>query len=93
VQGAKEEKKRRIIEKMIMRVRKDLEIQKRSKRREGGRIKYGKDSLRIIGIYRMMNRDIEKKLNELKEWLEEREEGVKTIIGEDFNAWTGRERR
>jgi len=55
----------------------------------GGRIKYGKDSLRIVGIY--VNGDMEKKLEELKEWMKKREEGVKTIIGRDFKARTGRE--
>jgi len=38
-----------------------------------------------------VNGDMEKKLEELKEWMEEWEEGVKTIIGVDFNARTGRE--
>jgi len=52
-----------------------------------GRIKYGKGSLRIIGIY--VNGDVEKKLEELREWM--KGEGVKTIIGGDFKARTGRE--
>jgi len=34
---------------------------------------------------------MEKKLEELKEWTEEREEGVKTIIEGHFNARTRRE--
>jgi|GEM_PF-4049251 len=50
------------------------------------KIKYGKGSLRIVGLY--INGDMVKKLEELNEWLEEWEEGVKTIIGEDFNART-----
>jgi len=35
-----------------------------------GRIKHGKDSLRIVGIY--VNGDMKKKLEELKEWMERR---------------------
>jgi len=66
---------------------------KKGERREKvimvGRIKYGKGSLRIIGIY--VNGDMKKKLEELKEYMKEREEGVKTIIGGDFKARTGRE--
>jgi len=36
------------------------------------RIKYGKSSLRIVGIY--VNGDMEKKLEQLKKWMEERKE-------------------
>lgn len=32
---------------------------------------------------------VEKKLNELKEWMKRKEEKVRTILGEDFNARTG----
>jgi len=55
-----------------------------------GRIKYGKGGLRIVGVY--LNRDMKKKLEELKEWMKKWEEGVKTIIGGDFNARTRREK-
>jgi len=48
---------------------------------------YGRDIVRIVGVY--VNRDLERKLEELKEWMDEREKGVKTIIGGDFNARTG----
>jgi len=81
--GKKKEKKGRIIGR-IMSIRKDLEIQKKEEREEKkvimvGRIKYGKSGLRIAGVY--ANGDMEKKLEELKKWLEEWEEGIKTIIG------------
>jgi len=38
-----------------------------------------------------VNGDMEKKLEELRGWMEEKEEGVKTIIGGDFNTRTERE--
>jgi len=44
------------------------------------RMKYGKASLRIVSIY--VNGDMEKKLEELKEWMEEREKG-------ENNNWSG----
>lgn len=35
-----------------------------------------------------VNEDMEKKLKELGEWIEEKKEGVRMVIGEDFNART-----
>jgi len=92
--GKKKEKKGRIIRRMIMSIRKDLKIQKKGETEEKkvimvGRIKYGKGSLRIVKVY--VNGNMEKKLEELKEWMKESEEGVKTMIGGDFKAKTGKE--
>jgi len=94
MQGVKRRKKRGVIGRMIMNIRKDLETQIKREKEEKkiimvGRIKYGKGSLRIIGVY--VNEDMKKKLEELKEWMKERKERVKTIIGGDFMARTGRE--
>lgn len=60
--------------------------------REGiiaGRIRCGEKRWRIAGVY--VNGDMEEKLEGIREWVEERGSGVKTLIGGDFNARTGRE--
>lgn len=44
---------------------------------------------RLIGVY--VNEDLEKKLEELRNWMEEERGGIKTLIGENFNARTGEE--
>ncbi|XP_076301689.1 uncharacterized protein LOC143219703 [Lasioglossum baleicum] len=44
---------------------------------------------RVVGVY--VNGDLDKKLDEMGEWVEAREKGVKVILGGDFNARTGRE--
>lgn len=38
---------------------------------------------RIVGVY--VNKDLESKLEMLKEWIQEKEERVR-VIGEDFNG-------
>lgn len=38
-----------------------------------------------------VNKDLKSKLEMLREWIEEKEEEVRVIIGGDFNARTGRE--
>lgn len=43
----------------------------------------------LIRIY--ANKDLEIKLEKLKDWIDERVEGTRVLIGGDFNAKTGRE--
>ncbi|KAL6260864.1 hypothetical protein P5V15_008394 [Pogonomyrmex californicus] len=66
-----------------------LEIRKENGGKRGDKIRYGKGSYKIIGIY--VNGDMERKLVELGEWVEGKEEGMRTIIGRDFNARTEEE--
>lgn len=73
-----------------MGIRKGIEIVEEE---EEGRIKcmvrIGRKKWRIIGVH--INGDIERKMEGLKEWVEEREMDRRTIIGGDFNARTGEE--
>lgn len=39
---------------------------------------------RILGVY--VNSDMERKREDLKDWMDEKDKGIKTIIGGDFNA-------
>jgi len=54
-----------------------------------GRVKYGSGELRVVGVY--VNKDMESKLEELREWMEEKERGIRNIIRGDFNARSGEE--
>lgn len=53
------------------------------------KIKDGKDSSRMVGVY--VKRDMERKLEELADWVEGRGDGLRTIIEGDFNTRTGKE--
>lgn len=49
----------------------------------------GRERWRLIGVY--VNKNLDEKLEILREWMEEGEEGVKVLIGEDFNVRTDSE--
>jgi len=94
VQGTKRRSKRgRAMEEMLLGIKMELVKQKKEEVGEikgiiTRRIRYREGSVRIVGVY--VNGDMEKKLEGIKEWMEGREERVKTIRG-DFNAKTRRE--
>lgn len=50
-------------------------------------IKLGRARWRLVGVY--INRDIEARLEGIKEWMEEKDTGGRTVVGRDFNGRTG----
>jgi len=54
-----------------------------------GRVKMGEQRWRIVGVYASEN--IRETLKKLERWTEEKEKGVISMIGGDFNARTGGE--
>lgn len=63
--------------------------EKRRKVKEGKEIndgdsKFGEEWWRLVGVY--VNRDFKGKMRNLREWIEEREERMTVLIGQDFNA-------
>ncbi|EZA49489.1 hypothetical protein X777_12283 [Ooceraea biroi] len=95
-EAKRKSKKGRAMGGMVMGIRKGM-LNKRKKVEVGkeglmvGKIRCGRERWRVVGVY--VNGDIEEKLERLEEWVEGKEEGVKTIIGRDFNARTGGEGR
>lgn len=91
----KRNRKRRAIRGTVMRIRKKLLEEETGfeKEREAimmGRIRRGTERWKIVRVY-AKKEGLEGTLEDLKRWAEKREEGIKTIVGGDFNARTRRE--
>ncbi|XP_011861498.1 PREDICTED: golgin subfamily A member 6-like protein 1, partial [Vollenhovia emeryi] len=79
---------------MILGVRKEVAVRETEGEEEiegviVGRIRGDKKIIRVVGVY--VNGDMERKLDKLENWMVQKEEGIGTIIGGDFNARTGEE--
>ncbi|KAL6268205.1 hypothetical protein P5V15_001315 [Pogonomyrmex californicus] len=76
---------------MILGIRKDIAEQEEKRGREMEEIIMGKikNSWRVVEVY--IKGDMERKLEELADWVEGRRDGMRTIIRGDFNARTGEE--
>ena len=89
----RESKKGRAMGGMKMGVRKGLEAKEGDEGEKEGimmkKVRMGGEWWRVVGVY--VNKDLQRKLEELKEWMEGREEGVRVVIGGDFNVRTGGE--
>lgn len=88
----KRNRKGRAIGGMVMGIRKEV-IERELKIESGkegvmvGRVIQGKEKWRIVGVY--ASGGIEKTLQNIGQWVEGKEEDIKTIIGGDLNARTG----
>lgn len=75
---------------MMLGIREEIEVEEVEREETEGRmsclIRMGDERWKIIGLY--VNGDMEKKLEGLKNYIEEREKGAKILIGGDFNAGT-----
>lgn len=92
-EAGRKSKKGRAIGGMIMGIREGIRREKESRERlEEGiqtvKVDLGGEWWRLVGVY--VNGDLEEKTRQLREWMEEREKGVRGLIGGDFNARTGR---
>jgi len=79
---------------MVMGIRRELIEKERGIKteKEGiivGKIKLGMQRWRIVGVY--IKDNMEGMLQKIEEWVEEKGGGYYTLIGGDFNAWTGME--
>lgn len=53
-----------------------------------GKLCLGREWWRLVEVY--VNKDLEEKMEKLRKWIEDREEGVRMLIGGDFNARKGK---
>ena len=93
VQWAKRRsKKGRAMGGMAVGIKGGIEIRKVEARKEEGivevEVEMNKEIWRIVGVY--INGDMDRKIESLKEWMEEGD-GVRTLVGGDFNARVGEE--
>lgn len=79
---------------MMIRIRRELMEEGRIETgKEGlmmGKVKRGKERWSIVGVY-VGKGERERVLQDLEEWIGNREQCIKTIVGGDFNARIGRE--
>lgn len=71
---------------------KRIEMEVRREELMIGRIKRGEEKWKIMEVY-VGKGEMKKILKELEEWIENREEGIQTIIEGDFNVRIGWERK
>lgn len=53
-----------------------------------GRVERSRERWKIVRVY-VKKEDMGGRLKDLEHWMEEKEEGIRTIIGRDFNAMIG----
>ncbi|KYN29873.1 hypothetical protein ALC57_00672 [Trachymyrmex cornetzi] len=83
------EREERLPDRYVWRIQ-NARRRNKKERAMGGMIKGIKREL-YVGEGGERGRDLQSKLEDMAEWMEGKEEGVKTVIGEDFNVRTGRE--
>lgn len=88
-------KKERAMGGMVMGRREKIEIERsreeRVEKKDGiliGKLCLGREWWRLVEVY--VNKDLEEKMEKLRKWIEDREEGVRVLIGGDFNARKGK---
>lgn len=84
--AGRKSKKGRAIGGMLIGLREGIEVKEEEgyRDREGilvRKVKLGKEWWRVVRVY--VNRDIENKMEDMKSWMEKKEEKTKTVIGGD----------